>query len=37
VGIALGRAAIEAGHSVLFVTATALLTAPAKAHTSVTS
>jgi DNA replication protein DnaC len=30
--IALGRAAIEAGHSVLFVTATALLTALAKAH-----
>ena len=32
VGIALGRAAIEAGHSVLFVTATALLAALSKAH-----
>ena len=32
VAIALGRAAIEAGHSVLFVTATALLAALAKAH-----
>jgi len=32
VGIAIGRAAIEAGHSVLFVTATALLTALSKAH-----
>ena len=30
--IALGRAAIEAGHSALFVTATALLAALAKAH-----
>jgi len=32
VGISLGRAAIEAGHSVLFVTATALLAALSKAH-----
>ena len=32
VGIAIGRAAIEAGHSVLFVTATALLAALSKAH-----
>lgn len=32
VGIALGRAAIEAGHSVLFITATALLASLAKAH-----
>jgi DNA replication protein DnaC len=32
VGIALGRAAIEAGHSVLFITATALLAALSKAH-----
>jgi DNA replication protein DnaC len=32
VGIALGRAAIEVGHSVLFVTATALLAALSKAH-----
>lgn len=32
VGIAVGRAAIEAGHSVLFITATALLAALAKAH-----
>ncbi|HEX4452047.1 MAG TPA: ATP-binding protein [Kofleriaceae bacterium] len=32
VGIALGRAAIEAGHSVLFVTATAVLAALSKAH-----
>jgi DNA replication protein DnaC len=32
VAIALGRAAIEAGHSVLFVTATALLAALSKAH-----
>jgi len=30
--IALGRAAIESGHSVLFVTATALIAALAKAH-----
>ncbi len=30
--IAMGRAAIEAGHSVLFVTATALIAALAKAH-----
>jgi DNA replication protein DnaC len=32
VGIALGRAAIEAGHSVLFITATALLASLSKAH-----
>jgi DNA replication protein DnaC len=32
VAIALGRAVIEAGHSVLFVTATALLAALSKAH-----
>jgi DNA replication protein DnaC len=32
VAIAVGRAAIEAGHSVLFVTATALLAALSKAH-----
>ena len=32
VGIALGRAVIEAGHSVLFITATALLAALSKAH-----
>jgi DNA replication protein DnaC len=32
VAIALGRAAIEAGHSVLFITATALLAALSKAH-----
>jgi DNA replication protein DnaC len=32
VAIALGRSAIEAGHSVLFVTATALLAALSKAH-----
>jgi DNA replication protein DnaC len=31
--IALGRAAIEAGHTVLFVTATALIATLAKAHT----
>ena len=32
VGIALGRAVIEAGHSALFITATALLAALSKAH-----
>ncbi|MBK9071309.1 MAG: ATP-binding protein [Myxococcales bacterium] len=31
-GIALGRACVEAGHSVLFVTATALLASLARAH-----